>query len=539
MGSNATHVIVGASLAGARAAAALREEGFDGRVVLVGDEPHRPYERPPLSKEYLRGEADREKVFVHEEAFYEAHEIELMTSTRVTGVGTRDSQVTLSDGERVAYDRLLLATGAEPRRLPVAGADLEGVLYLRDLDDSEAIRDRLGQGGRLVVVGAGWIGAEVAASAREKGLEVAIVEQGAVPLERALGREVGEIFAAVHRDHGVELLTGVGLEAFEGDASVETVRLSDGRRVDCDFVVVGIGVAPRTELADQAGLEVDNGIVVNERLESSVPGIYATGDVANARHPVYGRLRVEHWANALNQAPAAARNMLGADLPYDRVPYFFSDQYDVGMEYSGHASGADRVVFRGEPESGEFIAFWLRGGSVAAGMNVNTWGVTETIQSLVRSEQPVDVDVLTDPSVPLEDVGTARPSRGRPRGAVGKFLGQGLTFTKRFAQARFGKGEATDVSELAAGEAKILQVEGKKAAVHRDERGDLHAVSPVCTHMGCLVEWNGADRSWDCPCHGSRFDPDGRVLHGPAKKPLEEVHVTPAPKAAASTRDDA
>ena len=537
MDSNVTHVIVGASLAGARAAATLREEGFDGRIVLVGEEPHRPYERPPLSKEYLRGEAERKKVFVHDEGFYDAHEIELMTSTRVTEIDASDSSVTLSSGDRLGYDRLLLATGAEPRRLGTPGADLERVLYLRDLEEADAIRDRIARGGRVVVIGAGWIGAEVAASAREKGLEVAIVEQGSVPLERALGREVGEMFAEIHRGHGVALHTGVDVEAFEGAGVLESVLLSDGRRLDCDFAVVGVGVSPRTELAERAGLKVENGVVVDERLESSVPGIYAAGDVANARHHVYGQLRIEHWANALNQAPAAARNMLGADRPYDRVPYFFSDQYDIGMEYSGYASGVDRVVFRGDPESRELIAFWLRDGRIAAGMNVNTWGVTETIQSLVRSEEAVDVEVLTDRSVPLEEVGTARPSRGRPGRALATFVRQGLTYTKRFTEARFAKGEATPVSEVAVGEAKILQFEGSKAAVHRDERGELHAVSAVCTHMGCLVDWNGEARTWDCPCHGSRFDPDGRVLNGPAKKALEEVDVTRAPKAATSTPD--
>ncbi len=331
-----TYVIVGASLAGAKAAEALREEGFDGRVVLLGKEDERPYERPPLSKDYLRGESEREKVYVHPEGFYEEHDIELRTGTEVERIDTGASEVELHGGERIGYDRLLLTTGSEPRRLSVPGADLDGVLYLRELQDSDALAKRLDAGGRTVVIGAGWIGAEVAASARQKGLDVSLVEMAAVPLESSLGPELGAIYAGVHRDHGVDLRTGARLDAFEGDGRVERVRLADGSTLDCDFVVVGVGVVPRTGLAEQAGLSVDNGILVSQRLESSVAGVFAAGDVANAFHPFYGRkLRVEHWANALNQPAAAARAMLGKDGAYDRLPYFFSDQYDVGMEYTG------------------------------------------------------------------------------------------------------------------------------------------------------------------------------------------------------------
>src|SRR5215207_9808223 len=282
-----TFVIVGASLAGAKAAETLRSEGFDGRIVLIGAERERPYERPPLSKDYLRGESPREKAYVHSEDFYAENEIELRTSTPVAEIDTTASKVVLQGGERLRYDRLLLATGAEPRRLPVPGAELEGVLYLRELDDSDAIAERLRRGGKVIVIGAGWIGAEVGASAREKGLEVTIVEHASVPLERVLGPEVGAIYADIHREHGVKLLPGTGLEAFEGDRAVERVRLADGRTIDCDFVVVGVGVAPRTGLAEAAGLEVDNGILVSERLETSAPGIFAVGDVASAWHPFY------------------------------------------------------------------------------------------------------------------------------------------------------------------------------------------------------------------------------------------------------------
>jgi 3-phenylpropionate/trans-cinnamate dioxygenase ferredoxin reductase component len=402
MASEGTHVIVGASLAGAKAAETLRAEGFEGRVVLIGAEPERPYERPPLSKDYLRGEAGRDKLYVHDEGFYAERDIELRLGSRAVGLDLAKSELVLDDDERLRYDRLLLTTGAEPRRLSVPGADLDGVLYLRAVEDSDALRERLDRGGRVVVVGAGWIGAEVAASARERGLDVTVLDPMNVPLERVLGPEVGAIYRDIHADHGTKLLMGTGVEGFEGGAAVERVRTSDGRGLDCDFVVVGVGVEPRTELAAQAGLTLDNGIAVDSRLQTSATAVFAAGDVANAHHPFYGeRIRVEHWANALNQGPAAARSMLGNDDEYDRVPYFFSDQYDVGMEYSGFARTWDRVVFRGDPASREFIAFWLLEDRVVAGMNVNVWDVVEPIHALIRDRVRVDDRRLADPDIPL------------------------------------------------------------------------------------------------------------------------------------------
>jgi 3-phenylpropionate/trans-cinnamate dioxygenase ferredoxin reductase subunit len=399
-----THLIVGAGHAGAKAAEALREEGFDGRIVLIGLEPEQPYERPPLSKDYLRGESPREKTRVHPAGFYRDGEIELRTESTVERIDT-DAREVVADGERIGYDRLLLTTGAEPRRLSFPGSELDGIHYLRDLADSDAIAARLDRGGRLVVIGAGWIGAEVAASARQKGLEVTIVERGKLPLEHVLGREVGQIYADVHRDQGVELVSGAELEAFEGGSGVERVRLADGRALEADFVVVGIGVEPRTRLAEEAGIATDNGILVSERLETNVEGVFAAGDVANAFHPFYGRrLRVEHWANALNQPLEAARAMLDKPASYERLPYFFSDQYDVGMEYSGYATDWDEVVFRGQPDEREFVAFWLDAGRVVAGMNVNVWDVNAPIQALIRSRQPIAAERLRDPEVPLEDL---------------------------------------------------------------------------------------------------------------------------------------
>lgn len=401
--SNRTFVIVGASLAGAKAAETLRAEGFDGRVVLVGNEPERPYERPPLTKEYLRGESEREKAYVHEEAFYADNGIELLSGVTATSIDKTSRRVLLDDGGELGFDRLLLTVGAEPRRIDVPGADLGGVYYLRTLADADTLRERLNAGGRVAVVGAGWIGSEFAASARQRGLDVTLIDPLARPNERIFGSEIGEFYRDVHAQHGVRLLLGTGVQSFEGDDAVARVRTTDGDIVDCDFAVVGIGVAPRTELGREAGIEVDNGIIVDDKLQSSAEGVFAAGDVANAWHPFFEqRIRVEHWANALNQGPAAARAMLGQDVSYDRIPYFFSDQYDVGMEYSGYAPRWDEVIFRGDRSAGEFVAFWLRDGRVVAGMNVNVWDVNQHVQALIRSRHRIDTGVLADLDTPLE-----------------------------------------------------------------------------------------------------------------------------------------
>jgi 3-phenylpropionate/trans-cinnamate dioxygenase ferredoxin reductase component len=405
MTTDRTFVIVGASLAGAKAAETLRAEGFDERVVLIGAEDERPYERPPLSKDYLRGEAERETVYVHPEGFYAEHDIELRLGRTAVSLNVAGRELALDDGERLRYDRLLLATGAEPRRLSIPGGELDGVLYLRSVADCDALRGRLDRGGAVVVIGAGWIGAEVAASARQRGLEVTVIDPLTVPLERVLGTEVGAVYRDIHLDHGVQMLLGTGVEAFEGGTAVERVRTSDGRVLDCDFVVVGVGVQPRIGLAVQAGLAVENGILVDEHLQTSAAGVFAAGDVANAHHPFYEeRIRVEHWANALHQGPVAARAMLGEPDVYDRLPYFFSDQYDVGMEYAGFARSWDRVIFRGDPATREFIVFWLTGDRVVAGMNVNVWDVIDPIQRLIGERVAVDDRRLADPDVPLAEL---------------------------------------------------------------------------------------------------------------------------------------
>jgi 3-phenylpropionate/trans-cinnamate dioxygenase ferredoxin reductase component len=398
-------VIVGGSLAGAKAAETLRKEGFGGPVVLVGAEPETPYERPPLSKGYLLGTADRESPRVHPADWYPENDVDLRTGVRATHLDPVAHRLTLDTGEELGYAKLLLATGASARRLPVPGADLDGVRYLRTFADSDQLlADLSGGGKRVLIVGAGWIGLEVAAAARHHGNDVTIVEPQPTPLHAALGPDMGAVFARLHRQHGVDLLTDTTVREFRGTDGRVTSVVTDGHAgLDADLVVVGIGATPNIELAAAAGLEVDNGVVTDHALRTSAADVFAAGDVASSFHPLYGRyVRVEHWANALNGGPAAARSMLGQDMSYDRVPYFFTDQYDLGMEYSGLGGPGDTVVTRGNPDDGAFIAFWLENGRVTAGMNVNVWDVTEPIQQLIRMRRQVPVASLTDVDTPLE-----------------------------------------------------------------------------------------------------------------------------------------
>jgi 3-phenylpropionate/trans-cinnamate dioxygenase ferredoxin reductase subunit len=402
------YVIVGASLAGAKAAETLREEGFDGTIVLVGAETERPYERPPLSKGYLLGKAAKSSIYVHEEAWYAAHGIDLLLGSDVTAIDRSGSRVELADGSAISYDRLLLTTGASPRTLDVPGGDLGGVRYLRTAADSERLGAALADAGRVVIVGAGWIGLEVAAAAREQGCDVTVVEPEPTALLRSIGPELGGMFADLHRAHGVTFRFTDGVTELRGSGGRVTAAItSSGAEVPADLVVVGIGAVPNTALATVAGLDVDNGILVDAALRTSDPAIWAAGDVVNAFNPLLGRrIRVEHWANALNGGPAAARSMLGQEVSYDRVPYFYSDQYELGMETCGlpEPGRYDQIVYRGDTEGLEFIAFWLASGAVVAGMNVNVWDVTDDIQELIRSGRPVDTARLADPDLPLAEV---------------------------------------------------------------------------------------------------------------------------------------
>jgi 3-phenylpropionate/trans-cinnamate dioxygenase ferredoxin reductase subunit len=410
MTSDENMVIVGASLAGARAAQTLRDEGFSGPVILIGEEDETPYERPPLSKDYLMGKHGREKIYVQPREWYGEHDVDLRLGTRVTELDPAAHEVVLADGQRIGYSRLLLATGSSPRRLPVPGADLEGVLYLRYVGDSDRIKAAFANAKRVAVIGAGWIGLETAAAARLAGAEVTVLEMAELPLLRVLGREVAEVFARLHEKNGVDLRFGVQVAEITPSSrgTAGGVRLADGTQIDADVVIVGIGITPNVQLAAAAGLTVDNGVVTDERLRTSDPDVFAAGDVANAFHPLLGKhIRVEHWANARHQPVAAAKAMLGKDVSYDRVPYFYTDQYDLGMEYAGYVDtgGYDEVVFRGDVPGREFVAFWMGdGGRVLAGMNVNIWDVNDAIGALVRSGKPVSKDALRDASVPLDSL---------------------------------------------------------------------------------------------------------------------------------------
>nr|WP_202493058.1 FAD-dependent oxidoreductase [Streptomyces sp. SID7813] len=405
-------------MAGAKAAETLRTEGFTGRVILVCDERDHPYERPPLSKGYLLGKEERDSVFVHEPAWYARHDIELHLGQTVVAIDRAAKTVHYGDdGTHVSYDKLLIATGAEPRRLDVPGTGLAGVHHLRRLAHAERLKGVLATLGRdnghLVIAGAGWIGLEVAAAAREYGAEVTVIEPAPTPLHGVLGPELGAVFAELHESRGVRFRFGVKLTEIVGqDGVVLAARTDDGEEHPAHDVLAAIGAAPRTALAQAAGLEIADrahggGIVVDDHLRTSDPDIFAAGDVASFHHALFDTsLRVEHWANALNGGPAAARAMLGRGLAHDRVPYFFTDQYDLGMEYSGWAPAGsyDQVVIRGDAAKREFIAFWVKEGRVLAGMNVNVWDVTEPIQQLIRSKTRVDTEDLANPHVSLESL---------------------------------------------------------------------------------------------------------------------------------------
>jgi 3-phenylpropionate/trans-cinnamate dioxygenase ferredoxin reductase component len=388
-------------MAGAIATQTLREEGFDGKITLLGQEPNAPYERPPLSKDYLQGKADRDSIFVHPEPWYAEHAVELSLGSTVTSLDPASRTI----GERLSYDKLLLATGSKPRRLDVPGADLDGVYYLRNVEESDWLKIEFAQANRVVIIGAGWIGLETAAAARAAGLDVTLLVSGDLPLQHVLGPEAAPIFDELHRSHGVDLryrTTAVELTGRHG--RVTGVMLSDGTRIDADMIIVGIGAVPRTEIAADAGLKIDNGIVVDEHLRTSDPDIFAAGDIARTYNPRLGRhIRVEHWANARRQGVVAAKAMLGQDAADVRPSYFFTDQYDLSMAYTGDIgpAGYDRVIFRRHADSDQMIVFWLSEQRVQAGMNINIWDVADDIERLIQSARPINADDLADPAIPL------------------------------------------------------------------------------------------------------------------------------------------
>ena len=393
-------VVIGAGLAGANAVEELRTQGYTGDITLIGTEPHPPYERPPLSKGLLLGTADPDSVFVHDTAWYADQQVDLITGTTVTDIDLDTGHVALGD-RQLSYDRLLLATGAQPRRLPLADHSGADVVYLRTLDDALALNARLTE--HLLIVGGGWIGLEVAASVRSAGGTVTVVEAANFPLGNALGQELGLLFADLHREHGVDLRLRTAVDAINRSRGRTTVRLSDGEELSPDLILVGIGAEPDDQLAAAAGLATDHGVLVDAWLRASDPHVYAAGDVANQDHPLLGRIRVEHWDTAIHQGRHAARSMLGGDEPYTRQPYFFTDQYDLGMEYVGHVgpAGYDELVIRGDFASRVTTAFWLKDNRVVAGMHTNDWDAIDPIRAWIGLEASED---LRNPGISLANL---------------------------------------------------------------------------------------------------------------------------------------
>jgi 3-phenylpropionate/trans-cinnamate dioxygenase ferredoxin reductase subunit len=408
MCADAGFVIVGGGLAGARAAEALRKEGFAGKITIVCEEIHRPYLRPPLSKEYLQGTAERDKVFVHPPTWYRDHDVEMLMGNAAVGLDRTGRLVTLADGAKVAYEKLLIATGSTPRKLDVPGAELAGVHYLRRIENCEAIRAAFGEASSVVIIGAGWIGLETAAAARLAGLEVTVLEAAELPLVPVLGRKIANVLVDLHRDHGVEFRFETKSRALSGDGGVvNAVELEDGTTIAADLVIVGVGITPNDSLAASAGIDVDSGIVVDEHLMSSDPAVFAAGDVARVYSATYGKhIRLEHWAAARFQPPVAAVGMMGGEAKYERLPYFYSDQYDLSLEYWGYAGpdDYDAVVVRGDLANRKFMAFWLGKNRVLAGMCVNSTDKSGRVNELIKSGREVDPARLTSPDVPLEDL---------------------------------------------------------------------------------------------------------------------------------------
>jgi len=398
-------VIVGASLTGASCAVALRTEGFDGSITLIGAEAHPPYERPPLSKEYLRGEAQLDKAFVKPLDWYGANEVTLELGNAATAIDATARSVKLADGTTLPYDALLIATGGRNRVLRAPGSELDGIFQLRSVADSDRIRAAATDCHRAVVVGMGFIGAEVAASLRALGVAVTAVEPMPTPLFRVLGEDVGAAMAALHADHGVKLTLGDTVESFQGSGRVESVTTKSGKTIECNLVVAGIGIEPVTEIVEGTGVEVDNGILVDERCRTNVEGIYAAGDVANHFHPLFGRrMRVEHWQNAMRHGAHAAKSILGSAEPYTELHWFWSDQYDANLQYAGHHREWDELVFRGSVADRSFLAFYVKDGLVDAVVGFNRGKELRRAMGVVKARKPFDSAQLRDEDVDLKSL---------------------------------------------------------------------------------------------------------------------------------------
>jgi 3-phenylpropionate/trans-cinnamate dioxygenase ferredoxin reductase subunit len=406
--NDSTHVIVGASLAGATAASTLREEGARGRIILIGAEAELPYERPPLSKAYLRGETRVEHAPLRPAAFYADNDIETVLGTRVAKVDSDAKALEVEDGSRIPFDTLLIATGVRNRHIEIPGADLKGIYSLRTVQDAALIRAEIAPGRRAVVVGMGFIGSEVAASLRHAGVEVVAIDPAKTPLFRVLGEAVGQRIAALHQGHGVRTIFEETVKVFEGTQRVSAVLTAQGTRIGCDFAVVGIGVDPVVDFLDGSGVRVENGVVVDEFCKTNVDGIYAAGDVANHYHPVFDRrMRVEHWHNAIKQGAVAARNMLGQNTRYDEVHWFWSDQYDVNLQYAGYHTSAEQTIVRGSLDSDSFLVCYVNGGRIDAALAFSRAKDLRRVMPLIKSRRIVELDRLGDETIDIRSLAAA------------------------------------------------------------------------------------------------------------------------------------
>lgn len=522
------YLLIGGGLASGYCARHLRELGADGSILMVGREADLPYDRPPLSKEYVRGESGRDEILVNQPSWYEEHKVETLTGVEVTALDAANRVVTLSNGDTVTFGKALLATGSTPRHLSVQGADLGGIHYLRTRPDSDLLREEAAKAERIALVGGSFIGTELAASFTKLGKECELIMLEALPLDRFFGDEVGRFLGGVLHDHGVKIHGAEELERFEGtNGRVSRVVTKSGLEIDCDFVVVGAGVTPNVELAKSAGITTNAGVLTNACLETSIPGIFAAGDIAEYESPIHGRrMRIEHWDVASNQGRTVAANMLGKNQPHTVVPYFWSDLADwVSIEYVGPALEWDEIWWRGRPEDGKFTAWYIKDHRLAGALAVDRSEDIETAKRLLverfdlsgRKGEFENGGADSSPSEPAprsssSPAGVAEQDHGGLKAALNY-----IEAPVRLIRGRLKK-RGTDLP--GPGQGDVVEVNGKKVAVYRDHDGTVRAVSAVCTHLGCIVEWNESEQTWDCPCHGSRYDVTGRVLHGPATKPL-------------------
>jgi 3-phenylpropionate/trans-cinnamate dioxygenase ferredoxin reductase subunit len=515
-----SYLLVGGGMAAGNCARHLREQGADGEILLVGREPELPYNRPPLSKQYVRGEESKDDVLFRPASWYEDQRVEALTRTTVTRLDPNERLATLSDGQEVKFEKALLATGSNVRILHADGAELDGIHYLRTLHNSDALRAELDQAERVAIIGGSFIATELAASFTALGKECELVMLESVALERFFGPEVGGFFERVLTDHGVAVHGSQELERFEGSSGrVNRVVTKSGLAIDCDFVVIGAGVHPDIHLAKEAGIETNSGVLTDRYLETSAPEVFAAGDIAEYDSVIHGRrLRIEHWDVAFNQGKTAALNMLGKSEPHDAVPYFWYDLADwSSMEYVGPALQWDEIWWRGSRDEGQFTAWYVKDARLAAALTVGrsddlgaarrllTEGVDLTGKRAVLEDQDGDLDALES-------------AREVPGASILRTIARYAGAPKQFVKGRFAR-RGTELP--GPGEGRVVQVDGEKVAAYRDEDGELHAVSAVCTHLRCIVEWNAAEKTWDCPCHGSRFEYEGRVIKGPAKTDLE------------------